>query len=280
MHNGLSSVSRPVLRYHGGKWVLAPWDISHFPPHKIYLEPYGGAASVLLRKPRSYAEVYNDLDGELVNVFRVLRDPKQAAALVDALRLTPFARAEFEAAYEPSCDPVDQARKTMARCFMGFGSNAHSHKTGFRANSNRSGTTGAHDWAHFPDQIMTFCRRLAGVVLECRPALDIISQHDSAETLIYCDPPYPAETRNPGHDYNFEMDATDHGSLAQRLHAIRGMAIISGYPCELYNRLYGDWECHTTGTYADGARARTECLWLSPQVSERLYPIFRDVRGA
>lgn len=90
-------VVRPLLRYHGGKWRLAPWIISFFPDHRIYTEAYGGAASVLLRKKRSYAEVYNDLDGEIVNLFRVLRNPAQARELIRLVALTPFAREEFEA---------------------------------------------------------------------------------------------------------------------------------------------------------------------------------------
>ena len=151
---------RPALRWHGGKWRLAPWIIGHFPPHRIYVEPYGGAGSVLLRKARAYAEVYNDLDDWVVGLFRVLRDPAQAAQLVRALRLTPFARAEFDAAVEPSADAVEMARRLCVRSFMGFGSNAHSSSptaaktefraTGFRANSNRSGTTPAHDCPTIP----------------------------------------------------------------------------------------------------------------------------------
>ena len=92
------AVPRPALRYHGAKWRLAPWVIGHMPPHKVYVEPYGGAAGVLLRKPRSYSEVYNDLDGDIVTLFRVLRDPMRREALIEALTLTPYAREEFELA--------------------------------------------------------------------------------------------------------------------------------------------------------------------------------------
>src|SRR6266576_1049473 len=103
-------VERPILRYHGGKFVLAPWIISHFPEHRVYVEPYGGAASVLLRKERSYAEVYNDLDSEIVNLFRVARD--NGKELIRVLALTPFAREEYQAAWEATDDPLEQARRT------------------------------------------------------------------------------------------------------------------------------------------------------------------------
>ena len=70
---------RAALRWHGGKWILAPWIIAHFPPHRVYTEAFGGGASVLLRKGRAKSEVYNDLDSEVVNLFRVLQDRASAA---------------------------------------------------------------------------------------------------------------------------------------------------------------------------------------------------------
>src|SRR5665213_2754809 len=113
---------RPVLRWHGGKWLLAKRILEYFPRHHLYTEAYGGAASVLLRKWRSAGEIYNDLDQTLVHLFRVLRDPDQAAALIRLLELTPYARDEFAAAYEPAEDPVERARRTIVRSFMGYGS--------------------------------------------------------------------------------------------------------------------------------------------------------------
>lgn len=122
---------RPVLRYHGGKFRLAPWIVSFFPKHRVYVEPYGGAASVLMRKPRAFGEVYNDMDEEVVNVFRVLRDPQLAGDLQRLLELTPYARKEFYQAYEPMTDEeamadggVERARRTIIKAFMGFGSDA------------------------------------------------------------------------------------------------------------------------------------------------------------
>lgn len=264
-----SAPSRPVLRYHGGKWRLAPWIIQHFPPHRVYVEPFGGAASVLMRKPRSYAEVYNDLDGEIVNLFRVLRSDR-ADELVRLLRLTPFARAEFVLSYEPDDDPVEQARRTVVRSFMGFGSNAHNQATGFRSNTNRSHTTPAHDWRNYPDAMETMVERLRGVVIENRDAREVIAQHDSPETLHYVDPPYPFGTRNRGPDYAYEMSDDDHRALADVLRSVHGMVVLSGYACDLYDvELYPDWHRVEKAALADGARKRTEVLWLNEAAASR-----------
>lgn len=272
----MNAPTRPVLRYHGGKWLLAPWIISHFPRHRAYTEAYGGAASVLLRKPRSHAEIYNDLDGEIVNVFRVLRDQHQARELAQALRLTPFARAEFDLSYVETDDPVEQARRTIARAFMGFGSAAASRTvTGFRANSNRSGTTPARDWLNFPDVIPAFIERLRGVVIECRPAMEVIAQHDTPKTLHYVDPPYHHDTRkfHRGRcgQYRHEMTNEQHAELLDALKALKGMVILSGYPCDLYDNALADWTRVEREALADGARKRTEVLWISPNANGGLF---------
>lgn len=274
--------TRPVLRYHGGKWMLAPWVISYFPVHKIYVEPCGGAASVLMRKPRSFAEVYNDLDGEVVNVFRVLRDPAAAADLERLLRLTPFAREEFNGSYEPSDDPIEQARRTVVRCFMGHGSTAQnpSQRTGFRFRTYSSNRTGPADWLNYPNALGAMSERLQGVLIENRPATRVIEEHDSADTLHYVDPPYVAAARYIGRPdsggargYRHEMTDDQHRELAAALQAAAGMVVISGYPCDLYDReLYAGWKRVSRGALADGARKRTEVLWLNPAAADQLAP--------
>lgn len=264
----MTTPARPVLRYHGGKWRLAPWIIGHFPQHRVYVEPFGGAGSVLLRKPRAYAEVYNDLDGELVNLFQVARD--RGPELKACLRLTPFARREFIDSYQPSGDCLEQARRTVVRSFLGFGSNSHNRRTGFRNNSTRSYSTPAHDWANYPQALEQVIDRLRGVVIEDKDAALLIGQMDGDGTLFYVDPPYVSSTRDKGHDYRHEMTDAGHESLAQTLHRVKGCVVLSGYPNRLYARLFTGWQCIERRAFADGARRRTECLWLNPACSAAL----------
>lgn len=262
------TMTRPLVRYHGGKWRLAPWIVGHFPAHRVYTEAFGGGGSVLLRKPRSYAEIYNDLDGEIVNLFCVARD--HGEQLAQLCELTPFARAEFAVAYEPCSDPIEQARRTLVRSYMGFGSAAISGQaTGFRANSNRSGTTPAHDWMNYPDCLRNVVQRLRGVVIENRDALDVMRAHDGPQTLHYVDPPYVHDTRamrTRAPAYRHEMSDAQHKDLAAGLHALRGPVIVSGYRCELYDAAFDGWRRIDCAAHADGARDRVESLWLSPRV--------------
>lgn len=270
-----AALERPLVRYHGGKWLLAPWIIRHLPPCRVYVEPYGGGGSVLLRRPRSYAEVYNDLDSSMVNLFRIVRD--RGPELVRALELTPFSREEYRATWDADrSDPLEWARQTVARSFMGFGSNAlqDSVLSGFRQTSNRSGTTPAHDWRNYPDCLVAVIERLRGVVIENRDALEVIAAQDAPETLFYCDPPYLPETRSNlmhgHHGYNHEMTDTDHHALAAALATIAGMAVVSGYHSPLYDALYAGWTRFERPALADGAKARTEVLWANPRAAGRV----------
>lgn len=270
----MTETKRPLLRYHGGKWKLAPWIISHFPPHRTYVEPFGGGGSVLLRKPRAYAEIYNDMWRAVVDVFRCARDPSLSAELERRLRLTPFARDEFrDASILESDDLVDRARKSIVRSFMGFGSAATNgdFMTGFRASSRRSGTTPALDWQHYPDNMRIFLERLQGVVIENKDAFEVIVQHDGHDTLIYCDPPYPHTTRNMRRgnaSYAHEMVDEDHERMAVVLQACRGMVIVSSYPNALYDRLFAGWRVEECDALADGARARREVLYLNERAAK------------
>lgn len=272
-------IKRPVLRYHGGKFLLAKWIISHFPKHRIYVECFGGGGSVLMQKNRSYAEIYNDKWDTVVNVFEILRNPITAAELENRLRLTPYSRTEFdkcgEIQIEKLQDPIEKARLTIFRSFAGFGSASTNakHSTGFRANSNRSGTTPAQDWVNYPDHIASFVERLKGVVIENKDYKDIIKQHDGPETLIYLDPPYVHSTRNMQRGnsaYAFEMTDQDHVDMASVLFKIKGMAIISGYDNDLYKSLFPHWLKIERKAFADGAVERVECLWLNGKAAKNV----------
>lgn len=242
--------------------MLAPWIIRQLPPHRIYTETFGGGASVLMRKPRSYSEVYNDMDGELVNLFRVVRD--RGNELRQALYLTPFARDEFFEAYEISADPLERARRSVILAYMGFGSNSNVKKSGFRSNSNRSGTTPSHDWSHYPDCVPAMVERLRGVIIENRDAKEIMAANDEPDALHYVDPPYVLETRTYGKGgYRHEMTDEQHVELAAFLKTLKGAVIVSGYACDLYDKiLYPDWLRIERKAMADGARERTEVLWM------------------
>lgn len=264
-------MTRPVLRYHGGKFRLAPWIVSFFPAHQTYVEPFGGAASVLMQKPRARSEVYNDVADEIVNVFRVLRDPGQAARLARLVDLTPFARTEFELSYEPSDDPVEQARRTVVRSFMGHGSGAVycKHATGFRTGLRGTGQkSAAYDLLTWAEQVPAFVERLRGVAIESRDALYLMRRTDGPGTLFYVDPPYPLATRGNARGvrqkYAQELTDDDHRSLAGVLRDLHGMVVLSGYPTPLYDReLFPDWFRVECPALADGARPRVEVLWIN-----------------
>lgn len=264
---------RPLLRYHGGEWRIAPWIIAHLPPHNVYVEPFGGAASVLLRKPRSYSEVLNDLDAEVVNLFRVVRT--QPARLTREIIWTPFARDEFRLAYQRSDDPLERARRLLIRAWLGFGSTGATspNATGFRSNVTRSHTTPAHDWRGFPPTIRAVAKRLRGVVLDNRPASRVLAQYDAPDVVFYCDPPYVTDTRSGDSRtscYRHEMTDADHEALGAQLLEVRAMVVLSGYPSPLYERLFASWHRVERAALADGAARRVEVLWLNPAAWARL----------
>lgn len=270
----MSNITRPPVRWHGGKFLISRSILPYLPSHRLYTEAFGGGAGVLLHKPRSHAEIYNDLDDDIVCLFRVLQDARQAERFIELLRLTPFARREFEIAYEPCEDPVERARRLAIRSFMGFGSNAHSasqrghRSTGFRSNSNRSGTTPAQDWQNLPDAYPAIIERFRGVVIEHRDACTVLTRHDGADSLHYIDPPYVHDTRSMFKGgksaYRHELDQVGHMALLQTVRGLVGMVVLSGYAHPLYDDALCDWRRVEFKAYADGARERTEVLWLNP----------------
>lgn len=276
----MSDVKRPVIRYHGAKFRMARWVMAHFPPHRIYTEAFGGAAGVLIQKTRAYSEIYNDLDGDVVNLFEVIREPALRARLVHDLVMTPYARGEFERAWKPTDDLVESARRLVIRAMMGFGSaGATKGSTGFRIDTKREYETAQHTWAMYPANLAAVGERLAGVLIENRPAIEVIMGHDTPETLHYVDPPYLHETRcranGKGRGYRHEMDTDDHLALLDALRGgVEGMVVLSGYASDLYDQALPAWEKRTTKARISGGRGtatREEVVWLNPACVEALH---------
>lgn len=268
----MSGAVRPVLKYPGSKWRLADWIISLMPPHKSYLEPFFGSGAVFFRKPPSRIETINDLDGEIVNLFRCIREEPEA--LARAVALTPYSREEYETAcrhYKAggTGSAVELARLTLVRYCQAHGSSAI-YKSGWK--NDRAGREYAYDvryWAALPDRIADAANRLKEAQIECVPAVDVIHRFRSADVLIYADPPYLLSTRK-GRQYHVEMPADrDHVELLDALKAHPGPVILSGYESELYDRHLQGWIKLHRKTLAEGAVPRTETVWLNyePQMT-------------
>ena len=284
----MRQIARAPLRYFGGKWQVARAIVARFPPHAVYVEPFGGGAGVLLQKPRPLGgqgiEVYNDLDREAVNFFRVLREKPDD--LIRAIYLTPFAREEYELAQRPEegLSDLERARRFYVRSWQGRGGPTRTWRTGWRRAKLASigtGQVGAHRFA-VVDHLWAVAERLRGVQIENDDAFAVIERYDSPETLFYCDPPYPGSVRSNGlhkNGYRHEMTDDDHRRLAELLHKVQGKVVISSYPSRLYDELYGDWERECFDALNDNSTQVRECIWMSPAVIERTLPLFASAKG-
>lgn len=251
---------RPALKYYGSKVALAGWLISHFPPHAHYCEPFGGGGAVLLAKEPSALETYNDLDDGVVTFFRVLRE--RPADLVRAIELTPFAKAEFELSYLPADDDLERARRFYVRSWQAR--SGGQWRAGWRRVKNPAQNRTIDTWQPV-DHLYAIAARLRRVQIEQDDALKVVRRYDRPDTLFYCDPPYPASTRGrwAKTGYAVEMTDDDHRRLAETLHGVAGMVVLSGYDCDLYRELYPDWRSETRATTTDGGFSRVEVLWLN-----------------
>lgn len=223
-------------------------------------------------------EVYNDLDSEIVNVFRVMQNPSRRKRLLELLHYTPYSREEFELAWQPTCDPVESARRVIIRAMMGFGSaGATKGSTGFRSNARTKNryTNEVGDWLTYKDALPAIIDRLRLVNLENRPALDVIHTNDADDTLFYVDPPYLRDTRvMRGTYYHHEMSNADHIELLTQLNMLSGMVVLNGYPSAIYERaLATGWtrfEKQSRAAAHRGSSMRTEVLWLNRPCADAL----------
>lgn len=269
-------LSAPPFPYFGGKQSVADRIVALLPPARHYVEPFAGSLALLLAKPRSPMETVNDLDGDLVLFWRMLRDRPQDLARVCAL--TPHSRLEHQRCFEPAddLDELERARRVWVRLTQGR-SGLTQRRTGWRHYANPHGGAGMPDYlGGYIARLLPAASRLAGVSLECRPALELIAKYGKhRDVLLYVDPPYLGSTRAWGNQYAHEMRSDDqHRELAEALRACRAHVVLSGYSSDLYDSLYDHWQSVRLSTFTGNGRRgdqnRTEVLWSNLPLTEAM----------
>lgn len=282
----------PPLRWYGGKYYLAAKIVAVIArvPHQTYVEPYGGAASVLLNKEPSPVDVWNDVDGRLVNFFRVLRDPASRGKLLEALSLTPFARGEFaECCQNPEDDdPIESARRFFVLCQQSMSSTGAKERitSGMWAKSvgvsRRGMSQNASRWWGNIEGLSAVAEKFARVQIESMDAMSLFSQYDRANVLFYLDPPYVVSSRAAGarQVYKHEMTNEQHVEMLDRIGSLKGAAILSGYDNDVYRGRMSGWgrieiPSKARSSVAGSTRGRSapppdrkEILWLNPRAME------------
>jgi DNA adenine methylase len=255
--------------WYGGKFSHLDWLLPLLPSCMHYCEPFGGSAAVLLNRSPSPIETYNDVDGELVNFFRVLRQDKDQ--LIEAIGLTPFSREEFELSLQTdvTVSDLERARRFFVRARQvrtGLAQTASSGRWAHCLLTSRAGMAGAVSrWLGSVEGLSEIAQRLLRVQIEHAPAKTVIERYDSTETFFYCDPPYPHDSRGDSHAYGYEMSEQQHRELANLLHQVEGRVAISGYASPLMNTLYSDWQCISAPSKMAHSikKMRTEMLWIN-----------------
>lgn len=269
--------------YYGGKFSHLDFILPLLPEGYVhYCEPFGGSGAVLINRNPALVETYNDLDSELVTFFRCLRDHNEE--LIRQIALTPFSREELILANkpEPDLEDVERARRFFVRARQTRTGLAQTSSEGRWAHcilTSRAGMAGAVSrWLGSVEGLAEIVQRLLRVQVENAPATEIIRRYDSSSTLFYCDPPYPHEARGDSKAYGFELTDRQHEELSDVLHAAKGAVAVSGYTCDLMERLYGDWLrvdapphlCNSSKT------ERVESMWLNYSVPDKATNLFAE----
>ena len=261
-----AKVPRPKKRriafgWYGGKFSHLDWLLPLLPSAQHYCEPFAGSAAVLINRPPSPLETYNDVDGEVVNFFRVLRE--QRDELIQAIGLTPFSRREFEIAIAKPASaltPVECARRFYVRARQvrtGLAQTASPGRWAHCTLTSRAGMAGAVSrWLGAIQDLPEIAQRLLRVQFENAPAVEVIRRYDSQDTLFYCDPPYPHETRGDCKAYGHEMTDDAHRELAEVLRNCKAKVAVSSYRSGLNDEIFQGWRtieaagklCHSVKT--------------------------------
>jgi len=249
------------IRYMGSKASILDWLYSHYPEHNAYVEPFGGSGVVLLNKPRVKYEVYNDINSDVVNIYRILRDPIEAKKLAAMIAATPYAREEYDLSNNgDTCEPLEAARRFIASSRMRI---HPSNPCGFRWGIGK-GQVYAQEWARLPEAIIMVTERYMGVIIEHESWEKIIPRYDSPGVFIYCDPPYPMATRTKSGRYKDEMGDEQHLALCEALNSLKHAKwAVSSYDNPLYNTHLNFRAKHAHETQALFGGKRVEVLYTS-----------------
>lgn len=251
-----------ILKYPGAKWRIADWIISKIPSHHSYVEPFFGSGAVFFRKAPSPIETINDLDEDVVNLFRVVRE--NAEPLIRAVTYTPYSRQEYDEAFiRQPADEIDKARMFLIKCWQGHGfRNITSHRSGWKNDvQGREAAYAMRNWYRLPQWIEQTIERLRETQIEHCDAIDLIKRFNYSNVCIYADPPYLLSTRG-GKNYNYEMSENDHICLLETLLQHRGSVILSGYKSSLYDEYLSRWDSYSINNLAEKGLRRTETIWV------------------
>lgn len=270
---------KAIFRYPGSKWSIADWIIAHFPEgyeKMVYLEPFAGSAAVFFNKKPGAVETINDLDSDIVNLFRVMREQPQE--LKRALDLTPYSREEYDLSFVPCDEPIEKARRFIVRTTQAIGAKMDG-KCGWRNHKQMKIGGTACKWGGISETVDLAAARLRSdtthlVQIEHMDALRLIERYNNPDTLIYLDPPYVRSTRKSGKLYRHEMDDAGQVLLLDLITRSKAKIVISGYESDLYNRRLAAWYKDSTQSQTTSAEMATETIWMNYEPPARQYSIF------
>lgn len=257
---------KSVIKYPGSKWNIAPQLVELIPEHHSYVEPFFGSGAVLFNKPVSDIETVNDLDSDVVNLFRCIQ--KDSERLARLVMTTPFSREEYERQFEGCTSTLyasnfQRAAGFLIKCWQGHGFRTNGYKVGWKNDVvGREKAYALWNWYRLPDWIINITERLQKVQIENRPALEVIERFNYSQVFMYLDPPYMLGTRS-GKQYMHEMTDAEHEELLQMITKSRAKIMISGYETDMYNDYLSGWEKRQFSSCAEHGKPRIETVWMN-----------------
>lgn len=257
---------KSVIKYPGSKWNIAPQLVELIPEHHSYVEPFFGSGAVLFNKPVSDIETVNDMDSDVVNLFRCIQ--KDSERLARLAMTTPFSREEYERQFEGCTSTLyasnfQRAAGFLIKCWQGHGFRTNGYKVGWKNDVvGREKAYALWNWYRLPDWIIDITERLRKVQIENRPALEVIERFNYSQVFMYLDPPYMLGTRS-GKQYMHEMTDAEHEELLQMILQSRAKIMISGYETDMYNDYLSGWEKRQFSSCAEHGKPRVETVWMN-----------------